>query len=77
MNLFHDHVEHLVTITEVVVEGKGHTVLDAALYEYIMDGIYELGAVRIDHALHLMGSGLILMAVEMVGSLEYFLTGCL
>ena len=45
MNLFHDHVEHLVTITEVVVEGKGHTVLDAALYEYIMDGIYELGAV--------------------------------
>ena len=77
MNLFHDHVEHLVTITEVVVEGKGHTVLDAALYEYIMDGVYELGTVRIDHALHLMGSGLILMAVEMVGSLEYFLTGCL
>ena len=42
-----------------------------------MDGVYELGAVRIDHALHLMGSGRILMAVEMVGSLEYFLTGCL
>ena len=57
------------------MEGKGHTVLDTALHEYIMDGIDELGAVRVDHALHLMGSGLILMAVEMVGSLEYFLTG--
>ena len=75
MNLFHDHVEHLVTITEVVVEGKGHTILDAALYEYVMDGIYELGAVGVDHALHLVRSGIILMAVEMVGSLEYFLTG--
>ena len=75
MNLFHDHVEHLVTITEVVVEGKGHTVLDAALYEYIMDGIYKLGAVRVDYALYLMGGSVILMAVEMMGSLEYFLTG--
>ena len=75
MNLFHDHVEHLVTITEVVVEGKGHTVLDATLYEYIMDGIYELGAVRVDYALHLMGSSVILVAIEMMGSLEYFLTG--
>ena len=32
MDLFHDHVYHIVTLTEVMMEGNGHTVFDAAFY---------------------------------------------
>ena len=44
----HDHVDHVVTVTEVMMEGNGHTVPEAALFDGFLDRGDHLVAVQ-DH----------------------------
>ena len=41
-HLFHDHVQHKVTVAQMVVEGYGHAVLEACQLDGFPDRIYKL-----------------------------------
>ena len=47
MDLFHNHVYHIVTLAEMMMEGKDHAVLNAAFYKGIMDVLDKLASCRI------------------------------
>ena len=41
-DLLHDHVQHIVTVTHMVMEGNGHTILQACGNNGITNGCYKL-----------------------------------
>ena len=47
MDLFHDHVDDVIAVSEMVVERNGHAIPDAAFDKGLMNGIHQLTAARI------------------------------
>ena len=43
----HDHVDHIISLAEMVMEGKGHPVPDAAFYQSLMDVFHHFAPARI------------------------------
>ncbi|CCY84880.1 putative uncharacterized protein [Clostridium sp. CAG:149] len=47
VNLFHDHVQHIVAFTEMMVKGKCHIVTKPAFFQGLTDGVHHLRPLRI------------------------------
>ena len=77
VDFFHNHVYYIVTLTEVMVEGNGHAVLDLTFHQCLMNVLHDLASVRIHHGMSLRSCFLILVIIVSVSALERFLTGCL
>ena len=76
MDLFHYHIYNVITFTEMVMEADCHTILDASFYKDIMDAVYHLASVGIDHTFYFRSVFFINMSVKMMNPLKYFFTSC-
>ena len=70
---FHDHVDHIVAVTQVVVEGEGHAGLGAALSQRVGDGLHQLALLGLFIAAGAGGGLLDVLAVHVILSLIDFL----
>ena len=77
VDLVHNHIYHIVTLTEVVMEGNGHAILDLALNQCLMDVLHDLASLRVHHGMSLRSCLSILVVIVSVSALECFLAGCL
>ena len=75
MHLFHDHIEDLVALAEVVVEAQRHAVLDFTFQKGVLDGREELRALGIDDGLDARAVAAVLFAVYRMGAAEHILSG--
>ena len=76
MDLFHDHVYHIVTLAEMMMEGKDHAVLDAAFYEGIMDVLDKLASCRIVQCTDGRSRLCIFVVIVGIDALERLLACC-
>ena len=76
MDLFHYHIYNVITFTEMVMEADCHTVFDSTFYKDIMDAVYHLASVGIDHTFDFRSVFFIDMSVKMMYTLKYFFTSC-
>ena len=60
----------------MVMEADCHTVFDATFYKDIMDAVYHLASVGIDHTFDFRSMFFINMSVKMMNTLKYFFTSC-
>ena len=52
MDLFHNHVYNIVSFTEMMMEGQGHSVTDITFFKNLPDGRYHFGTSRIRYRTH-------------------------
>ena len=69
----HNHVDHIVAVTQMVVEGEGHTVLGATLLECVHQGSDDLALLGLFEPARLGGSLLEVLAVHIILALVNFL----
>ncbi len=72
MNLFHDHIYHKVSLTEMMMKADCHSVFDSTFYKHIMNAVYKLASIRIDHTGSKWTVFAICISVKMMYSLKYF-----
>ena len=77
VDLFHDHIDNVVALAEMMMEGNGHAVLDSAFYQSLVDVLHHLAPLRIAYRVY-SGSGLgILIIIIGVSAFKYLLAGSL
>ena len=72
MNLFHDHIDHKVSFTEMMMKTYCHSVFDSTFYKYIMNAGYKLTSIRVNYTGSKRTVFAICISVKMMYSLKYF-----
>ena len=65
MDFSHDHINNIVTLTEMMMETKCHSVFNPTFHKYFMNVFYKLASFRVNHTFCLRSMFLINMSIKM------------
>ena len=76
VDLFHDHIYNIVTITEMMMETNGHSVFYSTFFQDVANVIHKFASIGVDNTLCHRSLFSIFISIKMMCSLKYFFSCC-